>query len=172
MKVVLRNLPAAMACFLALSLLTHCGGDRRGAEGQAPEFSLKTLENEEIRLSDFKGHVVLLDFWATWCAPCRESIPHLVALHKNYQPKGLQVIGLSVDKGDSGVVRKFVQSMDIPYPVALAPDEIVRKYGVSSLPTTILIDKKGIIRDKMVGFSTTVANRLNGRIEELIKAAP
>ncbi len=172
MKVVARNLLAGVACILAFLLLSRCGGERQGAGGEAPEFSVTTLENEEIRLSNFKGEVVLLDFWATWCGPCRESIPHLVALHKTYRPKGLRVIGLSVDKGDGSAVRKFVQSMDIPYPVALATEEIVRKYGVSSLPTTILIDKKGIIREKMVGFSSALADRLNGKIEELIKTGP
>jgi len=167
-----KNLRAGIVYFVALLLLSHCGGERRGAEGEAPEFSLMTLENQEIRLSDLRGQVVLLDFWATWCGPCRESIPHLVALYKNYQSKGLQVIGLSVDKGDGSAVRKFVQSMGIPYPIALAPEEVVKKYGVTSLPTTVLIDKKGTIREKMVGFSSAIANRLNGQIEELLKARP
>lgn len=168
-----KNLRAGIVCFVVLLLLlSHCGCERRGAEGEAPEFSLVTLENQEIRLSDLRGQVVLLDFWATWCGPCRESIPHLVALSKNYQSKGLQVIGMSVDKGDVSVVRKFVQSMEIPYPVALATEEVVRKYGVTSLPTTVLIDKKGTIREKMVGFSSAVAKRLNGRIEELLSARP
>lgn len=134
----------------------------------APDFTLKTLDNQEISLSGLKGKVVLLDFWATWCAPCRESIPHLVQLQKSYQEKGFQVIGLSMDKGDGTAVEKFVRSMEIPYPVTMTPEEVARNYGVSSLPTTILIDRQGKIRDKIIGFSSATASQMAAKIEELV----
>jgi thiol-disulfide isomerase/thioredoxin len=116
--------------------------------------------------------VVLLDFWATWCGPCRESIPHLVQLQKTYQERGFLIIGLSVDKGDGSAVRKFVKSADISYPVAMAPEEVARSYGVSSLPTTLFIDKQGRIRDKIVGFSSGIASQMATKIEELLSEQP
>jgi cytochrome c biogenesis protein CcmG/thiol:disulfide interchange protein DsbE len=151
---------------MALSL-SRCTGEKKQPAGVAPDFTLKTLDNEELSLSGLRGKVVLLDFWATWCGPCRESIPHLVQLQKNYQEKGFQVIGLSVDKGDGSAVRNFVKSMGIPYPVVMTPEDVARNYGVSSLPTTFLIDKEGKIRDKMIGFSSAVASQMAARIEEL-----
>ena len=81
----------------ALSFFPHCGKNVKES-GLAPEFSLKTLEGQEMTLASLKGKVVLIDFWATWCGPCRESIPHLVTLYKNYREKGFEVIGVSVDK--------------------------------------------------------------------------
>jgi len=152
--------------------LPHCAREKKQPQGVAPDFTLKTLDNEDISLSGFKGKVVLLDFWATWCGPCRESIPHLVQLQKTYQEKGFQVIGLSVDKGDGNAVRKFVKSMDIPYPVAIAPEDVARNYGVSSLPTTLLIDKQGKIRDKIIGFSSAITAQMGAKIEELVSEKP
>jgi thiol-disulfide isomerase/thioredoxin len=152
--------------------LPHCAKEKKQAQGVAPDFTLKTLDNEELSLSGLKGKVVLLDFWATWCGPCRESIPHLVQLQKTYQGKELQVVGLSVDKGDGNAVRNFVKSMDIPYPVAVAPEDVARSYGVSSLPTTFIIDKEGKIRDKIVGFSSAIAAQMGARIEDLVSEKP
>ncbi|MGQ9646236.1 MAG: TlpA disulfide reductase family protein [Thermodesulfobacteriota bacterium] len=133
----------------------------------APDFSLKTLNGQEIRLADLRGRVVLLDFWATWCAPCREAIPHLISLQKNYQEKGLEVIGMNLDKGDVETVRRFVNSMDIPYPITLTPEEVSRKYGVTALPTTILIDQEGKIRQKFLGFTPEISKKIASTIDEL-----
>ena len=138
----------------------------------APEFSLKTLTGEEISLSKYKGKTLLLDFWATWCGPCRESIPHLVHLYKTYQAQGLEVVGLSMDKGDPKTVDHFVKSLDMPYPIAIAPEEIARAYGVNGLPTIVLIDKEGKIREKIVGFNTAIAKKIESRVAELISEKP
>ena len=108
-----------------------------------------------------------MDFWATWCGPCRESIPHLVQLYKTYHAQGFEIIGLSLDKGGKDVVRQFVQSMDIPYPIAIAPDSVARDYGVHGLPTTILIDREGKIREKIVGFNTAIAQKIASSVATL-----
>jgi thiol-disulfide isomerase/thioredoxin len=161
----LRNLILFSLC-LAMALLPHCS--TRGKESSAaPGFSLKTLEDQEIALTSLKGKVVLLDFWATWCGPCREAIPHLASLQKKYQEKGLIVIGMNVDKGERDVVRRFVKSMEIPYPILLTPEEVVRSYGVSALPTSVLIDKEGNIREKITGFNSSIAKKLSERVGEL-----
>jgi thiol-disulfide isomerase/thioredoxin len=165
-------LEIAALCLAMALVLPHCGGGGKQGTGAAPDFRLKTLDDQEVSLSGLKGKVVLIDFWATWCGPCRESIPHLVQLQKTYQDKGFQVLGLSVDKDDPEVLRRFVKSMDISYPVAITPEEVARSYSVSGLPTTFLIDKTGSIREKYVGFSSAAASKIAARIEELVSEKP
>lgn len=158
---------SVMFCLgIALAFLPHCGKKAKET-GSAPDFTLKSLEGQEINLASLKGKVVVLDFWATWCGPCRESIPHLVDLFKNYQAKGLEVIGMSLDKGETEVVRRFSHSMSIPYPIILTPEEVSRKFGVTALPTTFLIDKEGKIQEKMVGFNSKIAKEMTERVREL-----
>jgi len=160
-------------CLGGVFLLPHCGKEKQEpALLSAPDFTLKTLDGEEIALSQLKGKVILLDFWATWCGPCRESIPHLIQLHKTYQKSGLEVIGMNLDRGDLNTVRHFVKSMDIPYPIAMTPENVERNYGVTGLPTTILIDKQGKIREKIPGFSSEIAKRMTAKVEELTSEKP
>jgi thiol-disulfide isomerase/thioredoxin len=158
-------------CLGLVFFLLGCEKEKKGSS-LAPEFSLKTLTGEEISLPTYKGKTLLIDFWATWCGPCRESIPHLVHLHKTYRGQGLEVVGLSMDKGDPRTVNHFVKSLNIPYPVAIAPEEIARAYGVNGLPTIVLIDKEGKIREKIIGFNTAIAKKIESRVTELISEKP
>ncbi len=172
MKPIRLRFPVTLSVCLGLAfLLFHCAKEEKGSS-LAPEFSLKTLTGEEISLSKYKGKTLLIDFWATWCGPCRESIPHLVHLYKTYRGQGLEVVGLSMDKGDPKTVDHFVKSLDMPYPIAITPEEIARAYGVNGLPTTVLIDKEGKIREKIVGFNTTIAKKIELRVAELISEKP
>jgi len=119
-------------CIGWVFILPHCSGDGKApSSALAPDFTVKTLDGREITLSKLKGKVVLLDFWATWCAPCRAAIPHLIDLQRAYQEKGVEVIGMNMDKGDMETVRRFVKSMDIPYTITLTPEEVSRNYGVT-----------------------------------------
>ena len=158
-------------CLGLVFLFSQCAKEGK-APSLAPEFSLKTLSGEEMSLSMYKGKTLLIDFWATWCGPCREAIPHLVHLYKTYQGQGFEIVGLSMDKGDPKTVDHFVKSLDIPYPIAIAPEEIARAYGVNGLPTTVLIDKEGKIREKIVGFNTTIAKKIESRVAELLSEKP
>ena len=161
------SLLAMGLCLVCLLSLAHCAKQEQSSS-LAPDFSLKTLDGQEITLSRLRGKVILIDFWATWCGPCRESIPHLIHLHNTYQAKGFEVIGLSQDKGDVETVRNFVKSLDIPYPIAMSPEEVSRSFGVSALPTAFLVDREGRIQQKMLGFSTTIAKQMTSKIEELL----
>jgi thiol-disulfide isomerase/thioredoxin len=164
---------AIVSLSLGLSFfLFQCTRERSPEQTLAPDFKLATLEGQEVALSALKGKVVLLDFWATWCAPCREAIPHLIDLHKTFRQNGLEVIGMSVDKGEGETVRRFVKSMDIPYSIIITPEGVQREYGVVSLPTTILIDREGKIRQKFVGFTSEISKQLTGMIEELTAEKP
>jgi peroxiredoxin len=155
----------------ALSFFPHCGKNVKES-GLAPDFSLKTLEGQEVTLASLKGKVVLIDFWATWCGPCRESIPHLVDLYKHYREKGFEVIGVSVDKGEAEVVRRFSKAMDIPYPILIASEEVTRSYGVTALPTTFLIDREGNIQERVIGFNSRIAKELAAKVKKLTSEKP
>ena len=158
-------------CLVSVFLLPYCAKKSK-EPASAPDFSLKTIEDREITLSGLKGKVVLLDFWATWCGPCKESVPHLIQIYKNYQEKEFELIGMNMDKGEIDTVRHFVRSVDIPYPIIMTPDNVARQYGVTGLPTTILIDKKGKIREKIVGFSKSIVQHMVDRVDELTSEKP
>jgi cytochrome c biogenesis protein CcmG/thiol:disulfide interchange protein DsbE len=96
----------------------------------------------------------------------------LIQLYKTYKQNGLEVIGLNVDRGDTDTVRRFVKSMDIPYPIAATPDDVSRSYGATGLPTTILVDKTGRIRQKFVGFSSEISKQMTAVVAELITEKP
>lgn len=119
----------------------------------APDFKLKGLDGKPVALSQYRGKVVLLDFWATWCPPCRAEIPGFVDLQKRYGKQGLQVIGLSLDQGDPADVATFVKNNKINYPVAIADQKVSRSYGgIVGIPTTFLIDRHGRIAQKYIGY--------------------
>jgi len=159
-------------CVIGALILPYCAKKPK-EPASAPDFTLQTVEGQEVTLSGLRGKVVLLDFWATWCGPCKESIPHLTQLYKNYQDKGFELIGMSMDKsGEVEMVRRFVKSMDILYPIIMTPEDVARNYKITGLPTTVLIDKEGKVREKIVGFNSTIGQQIVLRVEELIAEKP
>ncbi len=119
----------------------------------APEFSSTDLTGNDISLSDFQGKVIFLNFWATWCPPCRAEIPGFVKVFEKYKTKGLQIIGISVDRIKPEKVLEFAKEYKINYPVIMADRDLVRKYEPGrAIPTTIIIDSQGRIRHKHIGY--------------------
>ena len=118
----------------------------------APNFRLTDLAGKPVELGALRGKVVILDFWATWCPPCREEIPHFISLYNAYRSKGFEMVGLSVGE-EPDAVKQFVQKNGINYPVAIANDQVERAFGgIRGIPTTFVLDKKGRIVKKYVGF--------------------
>jgi thiol-disulfide isomerase/thioredoxin len=110
----------------------------------APDWQLSDVDGKPVKLSDFKGKVVILDFWATWCPPCRTEIPSFVAFQKKYEDKSFTVIGVSLDERGPSVVKSFMRSFGMNYPVVMGTPKIVLDYGgITAIPTTFVIDRQG-----------------------------
>lgn len=132
----------------------------------APDFALKTLDGKNLKLSDLRGKAVVLNFWATWCPPCKVELPWFVDLQKQYGPNGLQIVGISEDEGGKEKVAAFVKEMGVNYTIAVDDDSVSQKYGdVEDLPTTFYIDRNG----KIVEFAMGLVDR--SEIEQKLKAA-
>ncbi len=120
---------------------------------QAAYFSLPNLDGKEIRITDYIGKVVVVDFWATWCGPCRMEIPDFIQLQTELGSKGFAMLGVSLDQAGPAVVRRFVSDNGINYPIVMGDEDVVQKYGnIEIIPTTFIIDKKGIIRAHFMGL--------------------
>ena len=111
---------------------------------EAPDFQARTPDDHLLRLADYKGKVVFLNFWATWCEPCREEMPGMERLHRAYKDRGLVVLAVSLDSQGASVVNPFVRKLGLTFPVALDPKMAVReRYGVWAVPSTFIIDRAG-----------------------------
>lgn len=122
----------------------------------APPWQLKDVNGAVVTSEQLKGKVVVLDFWATWCPPCREEIPGYIALQKKYGQAGVAFVGVSLDQAGPGVVKEFAAKFGINYPMLMADDAVIAAFGgVEAIPTTFLIDRAGKIRDRKVGSEAT-----------------
>jgi len=119
----------------------------------APSFTLQDLNGKPVSLSDFKGKVIVLDFWATWCPPCVIEIPHFIELYEQYKDQGFAMVGISLDREGISVVKSFVRKYQINYPILMTDGQVDRVYGgITAIPTTFVIDSAGNIRQKYVGY--------------------
>ena len=135
-----------------------------------PVFELKDLHGQELSSADLRGKVVLIDFWATWCQPCKKEMPGYQKLLDQYGSRGFVVVGFKFDTmTDTEDPLKFAQRIGVRYPLAVAPDELKQRFGgIEGLPTTMLYDREGILRKKVIGFEYTEA--LESAVKPLLKA--
>ncbi len=144
-----------LVAFIIISLLTMVNTINANTPDnkKAPEIVLKTLEGKTVKLSDYKGKIVIVDFWATWCPPCRKGIPDLIELQKTYS-KDLVVLGISLDQERTlKDLKPFIENYGINYPVVLGDEKVVKDYGgINAIPTSFIIDQKGFIIDSHVGL--------------------
>jgi cytochrome c biogenesis protein CcmG/thiol:disulfide interchange protein DsbE len=120
----------------------------------APDFTLPTVAGgSSLKLSDYKGKVVLVNFWATWCPPCREEIPDFIKVRNSLNAKGFEIIGIAMDEGGAKVVAPFAKEYGITYPLVLGNRDVTKRYGgIRGIPTSFLIDRDGKIAEKWVGM--------------------
>lgn len=177
----MKRLPAPFvtACFLCLLTfsLAKCVPQDSATRGKAtalndklaPDFTLRNLKGDWVTLSDFRGQPVVLNFWATWCAPCRAEIPHLEELYTKYKDQGLVVLGANTET-DYMKVKGFAQSQ-ISYSVLLDGGTQAQAYDVKGIPCTYYIDRKGIVRHRSVGFGPGDEALIEEKIKELLADA-
>jgi peroxiredoxin len=173
----MKYLKLSLQALLIMVLVAACSGKKQAEAGKtsdsvtptenvaakqsgpaAPAFALENTEGKSVALADYKGKVVILNFWATWCPPCRREIPDFIELQKEYGSKGLQIVGVSVDQEGWKVVKPFVAQNGINYPVLLYTEEVYNAYQQlispqeqGAIPCTFIIGKDGAIRQHLVG---------------------
>ena len=158
----IRPLPLC-AAVAAFALWTACANHSvkadasvkpEGTRKPAPEFTLKDANGQTVHLSDYKGKVVLLDFWATWCGPCKIEIPWFMEFEQQLKDRGFAVLGVSMDEDGWNVVKPYIQQYKVNYRILLGNDQVGEIYGgVESLPTTFIIDRQGKIASVHIGLS-------------------
>jgi peroxiredoxin len=143
-----------------------------GAPGDAaPAFTVSTIEGEEISLESLRGQVVLVNFWATWCPPCRVEMPGFERVYQQRKDDGFVIVGLSADRTGSAGVKRFLEERGISFPVAIAPPRVARDYGgVRALPTSFLIDREGRVRHTVTGLFAEPALRM--AVDRLLAEPP
>ena len=143
------------------------GGPVSAGDMKAPAFSVKSVEGRVVRSSDYRNRPVIMDFWATWCGPCRASMPHLSSMQQRYAKSGLAVIGMSVDETSPGQVKKFANGLGVKFTIAMANDEVLDAYGpIRSIPTTFFINRKGEIVRRVVGYIDS--ETMDGYVQEIL----
>ncbi len=136
----------------------------------APPFRLMDLQGNSVALADFEGKVVLLNFWATWCGPCKVEMPAMEALYKGMQAQGLEILAVSVDQQGAVVTRPFQESMGLTFPILHDSDyQVGLTYGARTLPMTYAIDRKGIIRQRVFGARDWNSPEAREAIAELLQ---
>lgn len=164
MKIRNLALPLVLMCTCLLVTLPTVGAEARAKRPvaganmapppgtmKAPAFTLTSIDGSNVSLDRYQGRVKIINFWATWCPPCREEIPSFVALQTRYRPRGLEIIGLSIDR-DPEVVKAFAKANGINYACLMANETIQQAYGgIRSIPTTFLVGKRGYVFRKYQG---------------------
>lgn len=135
---------------------------------KAPPIKVVTTSGQPVTLANYRGYVLVMDFFATWCIPCKESIPHLNSLNRKYGKQGLQILGMSVDEGNDREVKSFIGERRISYPVAIAGEDLQTEYGLRSIPTVYIIDKRGMVAERFQGYSDQTGKAMEETIKRLL----
>ena len=165
---VFRTLLPALLTIAMLVLLSGTHAVAASTNEKAPDFTLKTSSGKNLRLNDFRGKVVMINFWATWCAPCRKELPYLDALYKKYKKKGFVLLGVNVDS-DRAVAKKMAKEFKVSFPVLFDNAQKVSKsYKLKAMPSTFIIGKDGKIKHVHLGYKTGYEKKYEKNIKKLL----
>ena len=154
------------AALVAVTILAGCSTPANQAS-DVPQFSFSSLEGKTVAMKDLANKVVIVDFWATWCGPCREEIPHLNELYSELKGKGLEIVGISMDTDGTDGVKDFAREFRIQYPIVMGDEKVAESFGgIIGLPTTFIIDRNGKIAKKYIGLPP--ADDLKKRVKDLV----
>lgn len=161
-----RALLAAIVLVPALGVATAAGLDR-GA--RAPEIGLNDLNGRAVRMSSLRGNVVVIDFWASWCGPCRQEMPVLNGLYRRYRSQGLRVVGVSVDR-NVGNARQFLRRTPVSFPIVVdTGHQVANRYAPPRMPSSYIVDRHGVVRYVHEGFRSGDAGVIERQIQALLR---
>lgn len=154
---------------LATVLMSSWSLASKPLEGPAHDFTLKSKAGSNVRLSELRGNVVLVNFWASWCGPCRQEMPLLDDIHQKYSPLGFTVLGVNVDK-DPSQADKILNDIPVTFPVLYDPEgEVSKLYDVNAMPTTVIVDRNGNMRFLHLGYKPGYENDYIKQVKQLIR---
>jgi peroxiredoxin len=164
----MRNRIAALAAVLAVALALALPAWAEAADVQAPGFTLRSQDGKLVSLAQFKGDVVMINFWASWCGPCRQEMPLLDSIYKQYKDMGFTLLGVNVEPR-AGSANAWLRKTPVSYPILYDPkSEVSQLYQVQAMPTTVIIDRKGIVRFMHSGYVPGDENQYMNSIRALI----
>ena len=151
-----------------IAVLLFCLFNIAWATDKAPDFQLPKLNGEKVHLSDFRGQVVYVDFWATWCPPCRKSFPWMESMHQRYQDLGLKIVAISLDQ-KSDLIKSFLKAHKADFTILHDKEgNVAEAFKVKGMPSSYLVDRKGNIRLKHAGFNEGDKAGLEAQIKQLL----
>ena len=162
-----KHLSALLAIFtLALGLSTSYAGT---ADAPAPDFTLASNQGKNIKLSELSGQVVMINFWASWCGPCRQEMPLLDAMYKKYSPLGFTILGVNVEE-DSKPGKKLIRDLKVTFPILYdTSNKVSKMYNVLAMPTTVIVDRNGRIRYIHQGYAPGYEDKYAKQVSKLIR---
>ncbi len=163
---MIKNLWKIVFILLIFFVVCATKDQEQGKTSNNRDFTLTTIDNEEITLSKLKGKVVLIDFWATWCPPCRNSIPVFIELYNKFHEQGFIVLGIGLE--EKAPLENYRNQHNIPYHILIGNKEVARAFGVQAIPHIFIIDKKGTIRKTQLGFSPGLEADFETLIDSLL----